>query len=198
MRNVQTICNIGCFRFDLAVCCGFFHEEPRCKLKAALAMRADSRLARMLRVLLHMAHHDGLFTSAQIGRLLQTNPAVVRRTLAGLRTAGIVSTVQGSHGGWLIACDLQATTVLEVYRALGETQLFAVGIGSDDPDCVVERIVNHTVGDALARAQAQFEAALAAVTLADLAARFDSACREAGRTASALSQSRENNSRLVG
>ncbi|MGO4775349.1 Rrf2 family transcriptional regulator, partial [Lysobacter sp. 2RAB21] len=48
-------------------------------------MRSDSRLSRMLHVLLHMARHDQAFTSEQISRMLNTNPVVVRRTMAGLR-----------------------------------------------------------------------------------------------------------------
>jgi DNA-binding IscR family transcriptional regulator len=48
-----------------------------------VAVRTDSRLSRMLHVLLHMARHDKPFTSEQIAKMLQTNPVVVRRTMGG-------------------------------------------------------------------------------------------------------------------
>jgi DNA-binding IscR family transcriptional regulator len=62
-------------------------------------MRNDSRLSRMLHVLLHMARHDGPITSEAIGMMLGTNPVVVRRTLAGLRDAGYVRSDKGHGGG---------------------------------------------------------------------------------------------------
>src|SRR3546814_1535501 len=69
-------------------------------------MRQDSRLSRMLHVLLHMAQHDRPATSEAIAKMLRTNPVVVRRTMAGLREAGYVRSVKGHGGGWSIARDL--------------------------------------------------------------------------------------------
>jgi DNA-binding IscR family transcriptional regulator len=46
-------------------------------------VRNDSRLSRMLHVLLHMARHDAPMTSETIAKMLGTNPVVVRRTMAG-------------------------------------------------------------------------------------------------------------------
>ncbi len=48
-------------------------------------MRNDSRLSRMLHVLIHMDQHDQRTTSETIAQMLRTNPVVVRRTMAGLR-----------------------------------------------------------------------------------------------------------------
>jgi DNA-binding IscR family transcriptional regulator len=80
-------------------------------------MRNDSRLSRMLHVLLHMARHDGPMTSEAIGMMLGTNPVVVRRTLAGLRDAGYVRSDKGHGGGWAIACDLERVSLLDVEMA---------------------------------------------------------------------------------
>ncbi|AWN15819.1 Rrf2 family transcriptional regulator, group III [Salinisphaera sp. LB1] len=63
-------------------------------------MRTDSRLSRMLHVLLHMARATEPMTSVQIGAMLGTNAVVVRRTMAGLRKAGYVDAEKGRHGGW--------------------------------------------------------------------------------------------------
>ncbi|MFP8913766.1 transcriptional regulator, partial [Pseudomonas aeruginosa] len=43
-------------------------------------MRNDTRLSRMLHVLIHMARHEGPATSEAIAQMLGTNPVVVRRT----------------------------------------------------------------------------------------------------------------------
>lgn len=143
-------------------------------------MRTDSRLSRMLHVLLHMARHDRPFTSDQIATMLGTNPVVVRRTMGGLREAGYVRSEKGHGGGWTLARDLEQITLLDVHRAVGATQLFAIGHEGGHPACAVERVVNAALDDALARAEALLVARLGAVTLAQLAGDFDALCAASG------------------
>lgn len=140
-------------------------------------MRTDSRLSRMLHVLLHMARHDGPYTSEQIAGMLQTNAVVVRRTMAGLRANGYVRSVTGQGGGWTIACDLNRTTLLDIHRAVGGHHLFTIGLDNANPSCAVERVVNSAVADALDRAERLLIGRLAEVTLAELAEQFDAICR---------------------
>lgn len=146
-------------------------------------MRNDSRLSRMLHVLLHMARHEGTFTSEQIARMLGTNGAVVRRTLAGLREAGFVRSEKGHHGGWSLARELDRITLLDIHRSLGSQRLFAIGSDHADPDCAVEAVVNEALADALSEAESRLMARFAEVTLADLAAEFDKRCMAHGWTA---------------
>lgn len=132
-------------------------------------MRNDTRLSRMLHVLLHMAQEDKPFTSEQIAQMLDTNPVVVRRTLAGLKKAGYVTSEKGHGGGWTIACDLGKVSLLDIHNAVGGPRLFAIGNQAENPDCSVERVVNAALDDALQEAQALLIARLGDVTLADLA-----------------------------
>ncbi|WP_163333785.1 Rrf2 family transcriptional regulator, partial [Klebsiella aerogenes] len=69
-------------------------------------MRHDSRLSRMLHVLIHMDRYDGSITSDNIAKMLNTNPVVVRRTMAGLRNTGYVRSDKGHGGGWILARPL--------------------------------------------------------------------------------------------
>lgn len=48
--------------------------------------------------------------------MLGTNPVVVRRTMAGLREAGYVSSERGHGGCWVIACGLGAVSLAELVR----------------------------------------------------------------------------------
>lgn len=141
-------------------------------------MRTDSRLSRMLHVLLHMARHDGPATSDTIAKMLGTNPVVVRRTMAGLRDAGYVRSEKGHGGGWSIACDLATVSLLDIHRAVGGPTLFAIGNESDNPECAVEQVVNAALDDALREAEALLIARLGAVSLAELATAFDEKCQE--------------------
>jgi DNA-binding IscR family transcriptional regulator len=142
-------------------------------------VRNDSRLSRMLHVLLHMARHDGPMTSEVIARMLGTNPVVVRRTMAGLRDAGYVRSEKGHGGGWVIAADLEAVSLLDVHRAVGGPRLFAIGNERLNAKCAVEQVVNEAVEDALRDAEALLIARLGAVSLAELARGFDARCRSA-------------------
>ena len=139
-------------------------------------MRNDSRLSRMLHVLLHMARHDGPMTSDAIARMLGTNAVVVRRTMAGLRDAGYVRSEKGHGGGWAIAANLDTVSLLDVHRAVGGPRLFAIGNEHPNADCAVEKVVNAAVEDALRQAEALLVARLGAVSLGELARGFDARC----------------------
>ncbi|WP_313440998.1 Rrf2 family transcriptional regulator [Novosphingobium sp.] len=143
-------------------------------------MRNDSRLSRMLHVLLHMAGHDGPMTSEAIARMLGTNPVVVRRTMAGLRDAGYVRSEKGHGGGWVIARDLQSVSLLDVHRAVGGPRVFAIGNENSHPDCAVEKAVNAALEDALRDAERLLIARLGAVSLAELAKGFEEHCSPIG------------------
>lgn len=142
-------------------------------------MRKDSRLSRMLHVLLHMARHAGPMTSEEIAHMLGTNPVVVRRTMAGLRDAGHVRSEKGHGGGWAIAADLETVTLLDVHRAVGGPRLFTIGNDNPNADCAVEKVVNEALEDALGEAEALLVARLGTVSLAELARRFDARCNGA-------------------
>ncbi|AWN45194.1 transcriptional regulator [Methylobacterium terrae] len=149
-------------------------------------MRTDSRLSRTLHVLLHMARSDAPMTSEAIGRMLGTNPVVVRRTMAGLRKAGYVRSEKGHGGGWTLAANLEDVSLLDVHRAVGGPRLFAIGSDRPDPACAVERVVNEAVEGTLREAEALLVARLASVSLAELARGFDARCRPAGSGAAAV------------
>lgn len=135
-------------------------------------MRLDSRLSRMLHVLVHMDSHEQRATSETIAGMLGTNPTVVRRTLAGLREHGIVAAERGPGGGWVLARALSEISLLDVHRALGSPSLFAIGVADRKPKCLVEQAVNERIESALAEAEATVLARFGAVKLADLAADF--------------------------
>jgi DNA-binding IscR family transcriptional regulator len=97
---------------------------------------------------------------------------VVRRTMAGLREAGFVRSEKGHGGGWVIACDLKTVTLRDVYAALGEPVLFAMGNRTENPQCLVEQAVNQALSDAFDNAEALLVDRLGTVSLAELSANF--------------------------
>ncbi|MBP2448783.1 Rrf2 family transcriptional regulator [Rhizobium leguminosarum] len=136
-------------------------------------MRNDSRLSRMLHVLIHMDRQEQSATSDMIAKMLNTNPVVVRRTMAGLREQGYVRSEKGHGGGWTLVRPLSEITLLNVYNALGEPHLFAIGPADDQPKCLVEQAVNTVLGDAMKEAEALLLRRLGSVTLEEIAADFE-------------------------
>lgn len=144
-------------------------------------MKRDSRLSGVLHILLHMAEMDGPVTSEVLARAMGTNPVVVRRIMSGLREAGIVRSEKGHGGGWSIACDMQATTLRNIYDAIGAPEPFAMGHRTEQPGCLVEQAVNAALDDAFREAEALLMSRFATVTLAALSADFHDRMVRSGR-----------------
>jgi Rrf2 family protein len=126
----------------------------------------------MLHVLLHMAESGEPITSESLAVYMNTNAVVVRRTMSGLREAGLVRSEKGHGGGWMINRDLKDISLADVYAALGSPALFAIGNRNDNPNCLVERAVNRALGDTLKEAEAMVVSRLANISLADIADDF--------------------------
>src|SRR5690554_4882731 len=100
-------------------------------------MRQDTRLSRVLHVLLHLDQMEQPATSELLAGMLRTNATVVRRTMGGLRDAGIVTSVKGHGGGWSLAKPLGDISLMDIYTALGSPVLFAIGNDEEEPKCLL-------------------------------------------------------------
>lgn len=135
-------------------------------------MKNDSRLSGVLHVLLHMAESAGPVTSEVLARAMQTNPVVIRRIMAGLRERGYVRSGKGHGGGWTLARDLAEISLRDVYEALGDPALLAIGHRSEQPTCLVEQAVNAALADSFREAEAFLLARLGGITLQMLSTDF--------------------------
>ncbi|MGE4322704.1 MAG: Rrf2 family transcriptional regulator [Sphingobium sp.] len=148
-------------------------------------MRRNSRLSGVLHVLLHMAEQSGPQTSETLASAMDTNPVVIRRIMAGLRDQGLVRSEKGHGGGWTIACDLEAVTLRDIYNALGQPEILAMGNRTDAPGCLVEQAVNAALGQAFDDAEAVLLHRFGEITLARLSADFHARLAERGGTTTA-------------
>jgi len=136
-------------------------------------MRGDSRLSRMLHVLIHLGRRKQAATSEMIAKMLNTNPVVVRRTMAGLRERGYVQSEKGHGGGWKLTKSLDEISLLDVYEALERPELFCLVSASDHPGCLVELSVNEALDDARREAETLLLSRFATLKLSDIAGDFD-------------------------
>ena len=149
-------------------------------------VKKDSRLSGVLHVLLHMREMDAPVTSETLAAIMRSNPAAVRRILAGLRRHGFVHSEKGHGGGWTLSCDFSQTTLRDIYTALGGPSLFAMGNRTESPGCLVEQAVNAALGQAQREAERLILDRFAEVTLAALSADFHE--RLAKRTGTAATK----------
>jgi Rrf2 family protein len=131
-------------------------------------MRRDTRLSGVLHVLLHMAEHEAPLTSEALAKAMDTHAVVIRRMMSGLRDHGLVRSEKGHGGGWTLARDLATISLRDVYDALGQPSLFAVGNRAEKPKCLVEQAVNAALDQAFDDAEALLLSRLGDVTLAML------------------------------
>ncbi len=129
-------------------------------------MKRDSRLSGVLHLLLHMAQRSEPMTSELLAQSMQTHPVVIRRILAGLRTAGIVASTKGHGGGWVLARELSQITLRDIYEALGSPALLAVENRTESPGCLVEASVNAQLSTAFHNAEQLLLTQFSKVTLA--------------------------------
>ncbi|RUX64712.1 Rrf2 family transcriptional regulator [Mesorhizobium sp. M7A.F.Ca.US.014.04.1.1] len=135
-------------------------------------MKRNSRLSSTLHILVHMAEKpEQALTSEQLATFIHTNPVVVRRTIAGLRDAGIVTSSRGHGGGWLLGRAPEKISLAEISVALGET-LLPFSTDPESPGCLVEQAVIAVLDDFRNAAERLLAEKLSRITLADLTADF--------------------------
>jgi Rrf2 family protein len=117
-------------------------------------------------------------TSEHVAGSVNTHPAVVRRLLSMLAKAGITTSQLGAGGGALLAKPASQVTLLDVYRAVEDGDVFAMHHGEPNPACPVGRQVKGVLRVVTSEAQAAMEERLARRTIADVLA--DVETREAG------------------
>jgi DNA-binding IscR family transcriptional regulator len=119
-----------------------------------------------------MAEQEGPVTSADLAKAMRTNPVVIRRIMAGLRSNGCVRSEKGHGGGWTLARALSKVTLRDVYQALGCPSLLGLGNRTEAPSCLMELAVNAALDQAFRDAESVLLSQLAKVTLAELTIDF--------------------------
>lgn len=133
----------------------------------------SNRLSVALHVLAHLAERRGEpATSEHLAACVDTNPVVIRRTLAGLRDAGFVASSGGRGGGWRLTREPSEIPLGEVCAALGERLLFAAAFGGGGASCRVEAAVSGVLDGFLEEAEAHLLARLDTLSLADVTGRI--------------------------
>lgn len=135
-------------------------------------MTKSSRFVIATHTLAMLASGEGEpLTSDWIAGSVNTNPVVIRRVLAMLSKAGLVATQEGAKGGTRLAKPANEITLLAVYRAVEEGDLFASHPQPPNPNCPVGCNIQAALEPTLDAAEEAMAASLARTTVADVVRR---------------------------
>ncbi len=109
-------------------------------------------------------------TSTQLAMSINTSPSFVRRILAKLSKANLVSTTTGKSGACLLAKKPEDISLLEIYKAVDAPQTFAIHDYPVQGKCMVSCNIEATMRKVLEKAQNSFEGTLGETSLAEVIA----------------------------
>ncbi len=136
-------------------------------------MSVNSRFAVGIHILTLLAYQQPeLLTSGFIACSVTTNPVVIRRVLGDLRRAGLVTSQAGGGGGWKLRREADQITLLDAYRAIKDSPLFAMHAQRPNPRCDIGRTIQNTLAGFFTGAEAALETQLAQNTIADVLERM--------------------------
>ncbi|HET7230139.1 MAG TPA: Rrf2 family transcriptional regulator [Longimicrobium sp.] len=132
-------------------------------------MVASSRFAVAVHILTLLAQSGGEpVTSEYIAGSVNTNPSLIRRMLSQLQRAGLTTSQLGTGGGALLARPASEITLLDVYRAVDEGELFAMHREQPNPACPVGRNIQAELHGRFDSATRAMELELARTTIAQM------------------------------
>jgi Rrf2 family protein len=132
-------------------------------------MAISSRFIVSVHILTLLAQSQGKpVTSEWLAGSASTNPAVVRKLLGMLAKAGLTTSQLGVGGGALLARPATDITLLDVYRAVDEGELFAFHHEQPNQACPIGRNIQSAMVGTLEQAQRALESELASKSLADV------------------------------
>lgn len=113
---------------------------------------------------------DRELTSADLAMSVNTSPSFVRRILAKLSKANLVSTTTGKSGFTSLAKPADEISLLEIYKAVDAPQTFAIHDYPKQDFCKVSCNIESVMKKVLDKAQKSFETTLGETSLAEVIA----------------------------
>lgn len=109
-------------------------------------------------------------TSSELAASINTSPSFVRRILAKLSKANLVSTTTGKSGSCALGKRAEDISLLEIYKAVDSPQTFAIHDYPVQENCRVSCNIETTMKKILDEAQNSFEGSLEKTSLAQVIA----------------------------
>ncbi|RAR98752.1 Rrf2 family transcriptional regulator [Ensifer adhaerens] len=133
-------------------------------------MPTSTRFAVAVHILTNMAVSDGApIRSEDLAKSASTGAVVIRGLISRLNEAGITRSQLGAGGGVQLAKRAVEISLLDVYRAMEEPEIFSFHRTAPSKRCPVGKNILEVMTPVLDKARDALEAELAKVTIADMA-----------------------------
>ena len=129
----------------------------------------DTKFSVALHILTMISESKEILSSQALAESVGTNASYIRKVIALLKNAGLITSQQGKTG-YQLSKEPKDITLLEIYFATQEVShisLFPVHQNSNS-DCPVGKHIQAAVSPLFASAEAQLEKELAQQTLEDV------------------------------
>jgi len=112
----------------------------------------------------------GEVTSTHLAASVNTSPSFVRRILAKLSKANLVSTTMGKTGSCSLARNPAEISLLDIYRAVEAPKAFVIHDYPEQKACAVSCAIKSSMDKVLSKTQLSMEESLGEISLADVIA----------------------------
>jgi len=109
-------------------------------------------------------------TSTQLAESVNTSPSFIRRVLAKLSKANLVSTTMGATGSCSLAKRPKEISLLDIYKAVEAPKAFAIHDYPVQKACPVSCAIKASMDKVLNKTQQSMEKSLGGISLADVIA----------------------------
>jgi Rrf2 family protein len=134
-------------------------------------MPTSTRFAVAVHTLAALAVNAGKpVRSEDLANSVNTGAVVIRGLLSRLNDAGLTKSQLGAGGGALLAKPVKKIRLLDVYKAVEDTELFSLPRTQPCMACPVGANIQEAMHPVLERARKALEAELSKYTIADIAA----------------------------
>src|ERR1700744_304695 len=106
----------------------------------------NGRFQIAMHILTLLDHSEGeLLSSDYIAGSVNANPALIRKELAVLNKAGLVSSKGGKTGGYTVAKSSKSIKLADIYQAVNQQSVLGVAKNIPNPDCPVGKQINQSI-----------------------------------------------------
>src|SRR5882762_6113766 len=129
-------------------------------------MTGNSRFAVSVHILAYLTYRRGVAVpSAEIASSVDTNPVVIRRLLAALLQAKLVTAQKGATGGFSLASAPEKISLRDIYHAVEPRPNHGMRSFAPNHKCPVGAKIEAILAAGFSKAQGAMEAELARTTV---------------------------------
>ncbi|PUZ24327.1 transcriptional regulator, BadM/Rrf2 family [Chitinophaga costaii] len=132
-----------------------------------------SKFAISVHILSLLNNSEEEWTSSEyLASSLNANPALVRKELGALRSAGLVESKEGKNGGSRLTRPGNEVLLSDIFAAIKEDHIFSYAPNLPSEDCPVGKQINQSLDHLFCRIDNSVHDCLHHITLADFCRQF--------------------------